>query len=63
MLVTGECGKDAIDLVSNHAQSDTKATLLAKHSVDESINNILSTRSPKLVYRFRSIGRARIVRR
>ena len=41
MLVTGECGKDAIDLVSNHEQSDTKATLLAKHAFDESINNIL----------------------
>lgn len=41
MLVTGECGKDAIDLVSNHEQSDAKETLFAKHTVDESRNNIL----------------------
>ena len=38
MLVTGECG---IDLVSNHEQSDAKETLFAKHTVDESRNNIL----------------------
>ena len=41
MLVTGECGKDAIDLVSNHEQTDTKVTLLAKHALDESRNNVL----------------------
>ena len=41
MFVTGECGKDATDLFSNHEQSDAKATLFAKHTVDEPRNNIL----------------------
>ena len=41
MLVIGECGKNAIDLVSNHEQIYTKVTLLGKHALEEPRNNSL----------------------
>lgn len=45
MLVTSECAKDAINLVSNHEQAGTKVIFVAKHALVESRNDILKISS------------------